>query len=106
LAESVIGVDDGESGVGPTQPASFGCSVPQRLRQQEVVVLDLGVEWIGWDVEDGFSAVEVVHVSIWFGSIGFPGWMVNAGVEWVEWIDPGLLESLDAGVLFQSGCDD
>ena len=106
MAESVIGVDDGESGVGPTQSASFGCSVPQRLRQQEIVVLDLGVEWIWGDVEDGFAAVEVVHVSVWFGSVGLPGGMVDAGVEGVERIDPGLLESLDAGVLFQSGCDD
>lgn len=75
--------------------------VPQRLRDEEVVVLDLSVEVVGRDVEDGLAAVEVEVHSVALRHCGLPGQVVLVGVEGVHGIAPGLLESLDLrGVLF------
>jgi hypothetical protein len=72
LAESSIGVDDGELGGFPAELASADVEVPDGLRNKEVVILDLPVEVVGRDVEEGLASVEVEMHSVALGNSGLP----------------------------------
>jgi hypothetical protein len=72
FAERFVGVDYGEFRCFPTQFASFCVEVPLGLRDKEVVILNLSMEAVWWDVEVGISSIEVEVNSIALGNCGFP----------------------------------
>ena len=63
VAESVVGIDDCESRVLPTQHSSGIVAVPEVLGQEEVVVLNLPVEGSWGNIKDGLSSLEIVKIS-------------------------------------------
>lgn len=107
LAESLIGIDDGELGSLPAQLASAHVEVPDSLGNKEVVVLDLAVEVVGRDVEECLSAVEVKVDAVALGDGGLPGRVVLVGVEGVDGVTPSILKSFNLReILFLAHGDD
>lgn len=104
--EGSVGVDDGEFGGFPAEFTGFDVEVPDGFGDEEVVILYLSVEVVGWDVEEGLSAVEVEVYSVALGDSGLPGGVVHVGVEGVDGVGPGLIEALyGSEVLFLALCD-
>jgi hypothetical protein len=107
LAESLVRIDDSELGSLPAQLACAHVEIPDSLRDKEVVILDLSVEVIGRDVEEGLTAVEVQVDAVTLGDGGLPGRMVLVGVEGVDSVTPGILKSLNLRkILFLAHGDD
>lgn len=96
LNEVVVGVEDGKAGVVPGEFAIEIVPVPDMLRQEEVVALNLTVERLGWDVEVGLSEAEVVMPTVHLVHRRTPGGVVLADEKGGLSVDPGILEALDA----------
>ncbi len=99
-AEGFVGVDNSQARGLPTDFASFFVSIPLGLGDQEVVVDDLSVEVVRRDVEVGGSSVEVEVHAVGLAGSGFPGAVVLVGVEGVDGVSPGLVETFDFVVVF------
>lgn len=107
LAESSIGIDNGELGGLPAELASADMEVPDGLRNKEIVILDLPVEVVGRNVEESLPSVEVEMHSVALGNSGLPRGVVGIGVEGVHSVTPGILKSLDfSKILFLAHSDD
>ncbi len=107
LAECLVGVDNSELGSLPAELTSAHMQIPDGLRNEEVVVLDLPVEVVGRDVEEGLTAVEVEVDTVALGDGGLPRRMVLVGVEGMDGITPGILKSLNLSeILFLAQSND
>lgn len=94
-AEGVVGIDDGELAVVPGQLAVEVVPVPDVLREEKVVTLDLTVEGCRWNVYVGITSTEVVVPPIGLADGSLPGGMILGNKEGMIGIHPSLLESLD-----------
>lgn len=57
--ESIIGINDGEFGFFPTEFPIIGMPIKISLGHEEIVVLDGASKRNWWDIENGFTPVEV-----------------------------------------------
>lgn len=100
LAESVVSINDGNLAGVPADLSISSVPVPQRLSNEEIVVLDLSSEWGWWNIENGFTSVEVMEISGYLVAGDFPGRMFSIGVERMLHISPGIIKTLDGIIVW------
>lgn len=95
-AEGIVGVDNSQLRILPRDSAVGVEPVPQVLRKEEVVALDLSVERGRRNVEVGVAALEVEVAPEGLVNGSPPAEVVLRDEEGMLRVYPGLFESLDA----------
>lgn len=102
--ETIIGIDDCESRIGPSELALTGESIPQLFGEKEVVTLEFSEERSRRNVVNCLASSKVVLISVWFRSCGFPRAVILVGEEGMENFRPSFFVSLDRFVVIVHSC--